>query len=66
MDGFVEIGTRITPYIELRDEGQPFEGKRIYLHFCAYGDNDDEAFDNLNVLFEGLFHVMKAINSKIP
>jgi hypothetical protein len=64
-DGFIEVGTRPTIYLNLTDAGSEHSGQRLQLQFFAYGNGLKEAFNNTNTLFESLFLASKNICAKM-
>lgn len=54
--GKVQLAIRPTYYSLLKDiERDERFGYRLSLGFCAYGHTEDEAFDNLFILFRGVW-----------
>lgn len=64
-DGFIEVGTRSTIYLNLTGSGSEHPGQRLHLQFFAYGNDSKEAFNTIAVLFESLFLASKNICSKM-
>jgi hypothetical protein len=65
-EGFIEIGMRPTYFSQLQAlPPQERYGERVYFEFRAFGRDDDQAWENLNIVFRALHKASEHVHDAI-